>query len=486
VTPSEEATSPQVARSGSEFGRLAAIGALVLVVITILYLLFFSGGDGTKYRLTMETGGQLVPGNQVLIGGVPVGSIDEVELNDNGQAEVTITVDRPLHKGTQAVTRATSLSGIANRYISIQPGPDNAPELEEDSVISAADTTSPVDLDQLFNTLREPERKGLQDIIQGSATIYAGRAAEANETYKYLSPSLVATDKLLQELSRDEQVLTDFLVNGAAVTSALAERRDDLAELTSNGNEALGAIASQNRALDRTLVALPPALRQANTTFFNLRAALDDLDPFIEATGDSTKDLAPFLRQLKPVLFRSRPVFRDLRRAVDLRGKNNDLADAFAKLPALQSAAARSVPPSVQAMIDSDDTLSFLRPYTPDLLAAVSKLGSVTAYYDADGRYARVQPAGLGIFSYNAATNDLDPIPAAATFADYGAFGTANNQIRTRCPGAVTQEALDESNPFVGPVNLFRAAGWPGSGLDSPAPPGDCSADTLGDIPLGP
>ena len=475
MTPAEEATSPQVSRGASGFGRIAAIGALVFVVIAILYLLLFSGGDGHTYRLTMETGGQLVKGNQVLIGGVPVGSVEEVKLVDNGQVEVKITVDRELHQGTEAINRATSLSGIANRYISLQPGPDNAPVLDDNQVIAAVDTTSPVDLDQLFNTLREPERKGLQDIFQGSATLYAGRAEEANETYKYLSPSLVATDKLLQELGRDEQVLTDFLVNGASAMTALAERRDDLAELTSNGNQALGAIARQNESFDRALVALPPTLRQANTTFFNLRAALDDLDLLVDTAKPATKNLAPFLRQLKPVVARSVPVFRDLRRAVNLRGKNNDLADAFGKLPAVEAAGARSVGPSVQAMIDSDPTLRFIRPYIPDLLGAVARLGQITAYYDADGHYARVQPAGLGVFTY--AAPNLVPIPTTAQFADYGAFGGPNFRVFRRCPGGSTQPALDLSSPFVNPP-------WPGSGLNTgPPPAGDCLAT---DVPPGP
>lgn len=477
MNPAEGASSPRIARSGGGVGRLAAIGALVLVIIAILYLLLFSGGGGTQYRLVMETGGQLVKGNQVLIGGAPVGGVDDIKLLDSGQAEVTITVDRTLHEGTEAITRATSLSGIANRYISLQPGPDNAPELESDSVITAVDTTSPVDLDQLFNTLREPERKGLQDIIQGSATTYAGRSAEANETYRYLSPSLVATDKLLQELSVDEQVLTDFLVSGGSVMSGLAERRDDIASLTSNANEALGAIARQNESFDRALVALPPALRQANTTFFNLRLTLDDLDPFVAAAKTGTKNLAPFLRQLKPVIQRSVPVFRDLRRAVNLKGKNNDLADAFAKLPSVQSAGARSVGPSVQAMIDSDPTLRHIRPYMPDLLGAVSKLSQITAYYDADGHYARVSPAGLGVFNYNPGTMTYDPIPLSAQFAGYGPFGASPNfKVFRRCPGGATQPATDGSSPFVNPP-------WVGSGLTSPAPPNDCTAT---DFPPGP
>ena len=109
MTPGQEAAAPQGARvrGGGGFSRIAAIGALVLVAIAILVLLISSGGGGNHYRLLFETGGQLVKGNQVLIGGVPVGSVDEVKLTDNGQAQVDITVNRPLHQGTTAIIRAT-------------------------------------------------------------------------------------------------------------------------------------------------------------------------------------------------------------------------------------------------------------------------------------------------------------------------------------------------------------------------------------------
>src|SRR3954447_20423361 len=389
---SEGATSPQVARvrGGGGFARLAAIGALVLVVLAILVLLL-SGGDGSShYRLLFETGGQLVKGNQVLIGGTPVGSVDNVALTDNGQAQIDISVDRPLHQGSTAIVRATSLSGIANRYISIQPGPDNNPQLASNAIISETDTTSPVDLDQLFNTLRGPERQALRNVIQGSATVYAGNGPAANQTYKYLSPSLVATDRLLQELDRDEGTLTNFIVNGASVVSSVAERRSDLSALTQNANEALGAIADQNRSFDQALVALPGALRQANTTFHNLRPALDDLDVLVNASKPATKNLPRFLRNLKPVTTNSVSVFRDLSRAVNLKGKSNDLADAAGDFTPLEKRAAEAVPITVRAMQDAQPNLQFLRPYTPDLMAAVAHLNQVAGYYDADAHYLRV------------------------------------------------------------------------------------------------
>jgi phospholipid/cholesterol/gamma-HCH transport system substrate-binding protein len=473
VSPAEEAVSPQVARTrgGGGFARLAALGALALIIIAILFILLTGGGANNHYRLLFETGGQLVKGNQVLIGGVPVGSVDDVTLTSNGQAQVKISVDRPLHQGTSAVIRATSLSGIANRYVSIQPGPDNAPALRDDQTITEVDTTSPVDLDQLFNTLRARERKALRDIIQGSATVYAGKGPQANQTYKYLSPSLVATDRLLQELDRDENVLTDFLVNGASVVSAVAERRSDLSALTQNANVALGAVAAQNRSFDRALVALPPAIRQANTTFHNLRPALDDVDVLVNASKPATKNLAPFLRQLKPVLVRSVPVFKDLGPALNLKGASNDLADATGDLAALENRAAETIPVAVKAIQDSLPTLQNLRPYTPDLMAAVAHLDQVSAYYDADGHYLRVSPAGLGVFTLGGAASPFtfEPQDAADVFADYGAFGGANYDLFRRCPGGSTPPAPDGSTPFSSPP-------FPGQPVGAPSTPGDCEA----------
>jgi len=476
VSPSEGATAPRVARvrGGGGFARLAAIGALVLVAIAILVLLLSGGGNSSHYRLLFETGGQLVKGNQVLIGGVPVGSVDNVALTDNGQAQVDISVDRPLHEGSSAIVRATSLSGIANRYISIQPGPDNSPELKNDAIITEVDTTSPVDLDQLFNTLRGPERQALRNIIQGSSTVYAGNGPAANETYKYLSPSLVATDRLLQELNRDSGTLTNFLVNGASVVSSVAERRSDLSALTQNANEALGAIASENRSFDQALVALPGALRQANTTFHNLRPALDDLDVLVNAAKPATKNLAPFLKQLYPVVSRSVPVFRDLNRALNLKGKSNDLADAMGDFAALEKRAADAIPITVQSMQNSQDNLAFLRPYIPELMSGVAHLNQIAGYYDADGHYARVQPAGIGVFGLGGVAPNFTftAQSAADVFNDYGAFGTTNYNVFRRCPGGATP-ILAGSNPFSSPSPAGVFLGPPNG---APASPGDCNA----------
>jgi len=433
------------------FGRIAAFLALAAAFVVVLAVLL-GGGGGHSYKLLLESGGQLVPGNQVLVGGQKFGSVDDLSLTDDGRAAVTITVEEPLTEGTTATVRSTSLSGIANRYVSVTRGPDNAPELEEGATLSDQFTTAPVDLDQLFDTLDEKTRADLQNVIKGSAVQYAGNAEGARASYKYFAPALQSGQRLLAELNADQHTLSQFLVSGADVFGALAERRNDLSALTSNANEALGAIAAENESLDRSLVALPPAMRQADTTFINLRAALDDLDPLVETAKPATRDLAPFLRNLRPVAQRAIPVVGDLRTAIATPGPDNDLTDVLRLAPRVEQLADSASDRGIEAINDSEHNIEVLRTYSPDLMAAIAKLGQVTGYYDGNGHYARVLPAGLSTFQYNDATEELEPTYATPS-SQLSFYSSTPNAFSKpgyeRCPGASSQAPADASAPFL-------------------------------------
>ena len=418
-----------------------------------MLVILFGGSSGRTYHLIFQNGGQLVTGNEVLVAGQKIGTVNGIDLTDDANADVSITVDEPLHEGTTAVIRATSLSGIANRYVSITPGPNNEPEMADGATLASHNTTSIVDLDQLFDVFKPRTRAALQKVIQGSAAIYNGHTEGARRTYKYFAPSLNSARHLFDELDRDDRTLTQFFVTGSKALGTIAERRRELSELTVNANEALGAIASQNDALARTLAALPPALRQANTTFVNLRATLDDLDPVVTATKESTKNLTPFLRRLRQVSERGVPVIENLSLAINRPGGANDLTDALRLQPRTERTARRTVPNAIQAFNDAQPTIQFIRPYSPDLFSWLQKFGADAATYDGSGHYVRVSTADANVFHYCTAgdTNPvcageepgtLEPIPPSQQFddLDFGLF--------TRCPGGATQP-IAGSNPFL-------------------------------------
>jgi phospholipid/cholesterol/gamma-HCH transport system substrate-binding protein len=424
--------------------RIAAISALVVVVIA-LAIVYFGGSGGHQYTLVFQNAGQLVPDNQVLIGGSPAGSVESIELSDNNLAEVHVEVGQELHEGTTAVIRATSLSGVANHYVSISPGPNSNPPLDEGAQLGLSSTTTPVDLDQFFNTFTPDVREGLSNFIKGNAAIYTGSAPEANDAYKYFGPALNRTDAFVKELNADQNLFERFIVSSSKLSTTIAGRSEALSSAISHANTAFNAIATQNVAFDQSLRRLPPVMRQANTTFVNLRAALDDLDPLVETAKPATKNLAPFLAELRPVLSKFVPLTHDLRLTVSRPGKANDAGELLAALPTVQERAASAFPHAEDAIAAFQPNLNFARAYTPDLFNGIGKLGTAAGYYDGNGHYLRAATSAQNLFKYNAGT--LEPISKSRVFE---AFGSSAG-IHRRCPGGATQSAADGSNPFVDP-----------------------------------
>lgn len=422
---------------------MIAIVALVAAV-ALLALAMFGGGGGYRVDAVFESAGQLVNGNQVRVGGANVGTISDIELNDAAQAVVTMEIDdefAPLHEGTQATIRATSLSGIANRYISLQPGPNNAEEIDDGGRIDADETSAPVDLDVLFNALDDETREGLRNLVRGSGTQYDGRGADANESIKYFAPFLSSTTELTRELALDQRVLERFVRDGAATVSAIAERSDDLEQLVGNTSAAMGAIADESVALERALDLLPDTLRKANTTFVNLRATLDDLELLVEESKPATKDLAPFLRALRPLVTEARPTVSDLRDLISLPGPNNDLIDLTAKQPRLAQLTATVFPRAIRTLDRAQPVVEYARGYTPDLTGWITKFAEVAGYYDANGHYARISPV-FSPSAFNQAANTLTAIPPINRLDQF------QQGFRNRCPGGSIQPSPDGSAPY--------------------------------------
>lgn len=451
---------------GTSPARIAAIAALAIAVIGLAYVIF-SGSGEHKYNLVFQNASQLVPDNQVLIGGQPVGSVDSIELTDDNLAKVVVSVGQELHEGTTATVRATSLSGVANHYVSISPGPNSNPALDDGATLGLASTTTPVDIDQLFNTFPAPVRRSLEKFIEGNAETYAGAGKTANDTFKYLGVGFNRAGAFAHDLNADERLFARFLVSSSKLATAVSERGEELSSAIGNANEAFGAIASQNVALSSSLKLLPPTFRQANTTFVNLRAALDDVEPLIDTSRTATKELAPFLGELGPVLSKAVPVFKNLRLTMRRKGFANDTAELLAALPAVEQRASKAFPHSEEAITAFQPNLNFFRAYTPDLFNGFARLGQVSAPYDGNGHYVRSSFSDLNIFKYNAETRALEPISPSE---QYGAFGEAAT-VRRPCPGGASQPAADGSSPFVDPPH--SGSGVTASDCDpADAPPG--------------
>ena len=428
-----------------------------MAAVAVAVVLLGNGGGDRTYKVRFQNAAQLVKGNLVQVSGRPVGDVRDIRLTDDGRADVEIRINDEayaLREGTRATIRAASLSGVANRYIDLHLAPSTAPEIPEGGTIPQTDTTTAVDLDQIFNIFDPETREGLSEVIRGFATSYAGKGPEANRGIVYFNPSLAATSRLFRELGRDKPELRKFVNRSADLVTDIAQRRDDLAGLISNLNATTAAIGAERDALAEAIQRLPDFMRRSNTTFVNLRATLDDLDPLVEESKPVARKLRPFLAELRPLARNARPTVRDLSNLIRRSGANNDLVELtrsnvpvrdIALGPVQRNGAQRegAFPASREALAGATGPLSFARPYAPDLIGWFNDF-SQTGYYDANGGVGRVA------LHFNAFTLDATGIPQAPIqpqdVANTFLQGAQTGQTR-RCPGSMERN-YDGSNPI--------------------------------------
>jgi phospholipid/cholesterol/gamma-HCH transport system substrate-binding protein len=434
-------------RSLSAIGRVAAVGALIAAVVLVGLILFGGGGGGYKVKARFLNAGQLVKGNPVQVGGVPVGSVKGIKITDDGHAEIEMSIDgdhAPLRRGTRAEIRQFSQSGLANRYIDLKLPPDTDETIPDGGVIDTDQTVTQVDLDELYNTLDPETRRSLQGFFKGSADQWRGREAEANVGFEYLNPALSTSSRLFNELTQDTPLLEHFLVDSSRMVTALAERRDDLASLIGNLNTTTRALGSQKAALADSIGRLPPFMRRANTTFVDLRSTLNTVDPLVEASKPVAKRLQPFLSQARAFAADAEPTVRDLSVTIRKRGGANDLINLLHSFPPLADIATvkkqRSYAPgghpvdvgetrgafqeTVDALRGGSKEIGFARPYTTDFLGWFDDFSTTGGGFDALGATAR----------------------GFITMSPFLHKDSVATKQYKRCPGAAEAPAKDGSN----------------------------------------
>ncbi|HEY1518292.1 MAG TPA: MlaD family protein [Solirubrobacteraceae bacterium] len=420
--------------------RVAAVAALAVAIVVVVLVVL---GGSTSYTLHAEfqDAGGLVTGDDVLMGPAKVGSIQSISLTSNGQAQVTMSIDSgasPLHEGTVARIYENSLSGIATRYVVLEPAPSDAPEIADGGTIGEDHTYSFVSLDQVFDSLDPLTRAGLRGFIQGEAASIQGRSAQASKTLKYLAPGLASTSNLTAELDRNEPAFDGLLVEGAQTMQALASRAQQLSDLIGKASTTTGAVARESVALQQALQLLPGTLTRSTSTFAGLNSTLDALDPLVAKSKVAARRLEPFAASLNTFAKAAVPTVTALSDLIHNPAGTGDLTTLFEETPELAKLAATAFPNLIEAMNASQTQLDNLREYTPDVIAALSDVGQASGYYDANGHYVRVQPT---FFAFGTdGSNQLTVRPPADRYQGL-------QMVKSRCPGGAVQPSPDGSSP---------------------------------------
>lgn len=361
------------------------IAAVVIVLALIVVGVVIASSSGSKYKLEilMPSATGVIKHDVVYIGGRTVGSIDDVEVHDNDQALVSVSVDdafAPLHEGTRA--RVFWQATIRERGLELLPGPASAPALKSgDRIFSPIE---PVDVDHILAALDKPTMNNVDTTVQELQQSLAGREGDVSSTIKTGAPALSALGEVLKAVGSDGPALKQLVTQLHGVTSTLAQRQDKLAQTVSNLDPLTHDVAGQQAQLSAALKALPPTLGQAKTTLDHVPDAVDETVPLLKDLQPATAQLPETAKNLNPVLQDLRPVVAQLRPTL---AAAEPLLD---QTPALLDSAHDVLPPATEAVNRLRPAVSFLRPYAPETFGWLANWNSLFASQTGTGaNYAR-------------------------------------------------------------------------------------------------
>jgi ABC-type transporter Mla subunit MlaD len=348
------------------FTILLAAGALAFVATGAKS----DSGGSYKVRAIFDNAGFVIPGEDVKVAGVKVGTIDSLDVTKQEKAAVVLSITDPgfqdFRQDASCTIRPQSL--IGERFVECNltqkhaPGEQLPPPLKKikdgpgkgEYYLSVQHTSKPVDIDLIGDIAREPERERLSLILNELGTGLAGRGKDLGEVIKRADPALANVDRLLQILATQNHTLEQLAVNSDTVLAPLARDRVKVADAIANSSKVAAATASRRGDLEADIQRLPPFLAQLKPTMTRLGALSDEMTPvltdldsvapsvnrFIIQLGPFSKAATPAVQTLgdaakvgTPAMVAARPVIAKLRRLANVtRPVGKTLAKVLASL----------------------------------------------------------------------------------------------------------------------------------------------------------
>lgn len=428
--------------------RLSALAALAIAAIAVIVVLVTSG---SAYVLHAEfyDAGQLVNGDLVTVGGHQVGTIGGVKLADNGLADIELQITdssiTPLKTSTLATIGQLSLTGVANRFVGLEPG--GGSPIKSGGTLPVTQTRGIVDLDVLLDSLTPRVRSELRQILKSGAYLVSRPAArEFNQAVPYLNPALSQTTALGSEIVADRFALDRLLSSTAQITSALAARSGALGGAVTNTATALREVATERTALQDAISRAPAVLHQGTKVLADTNSTLQTVNPTL-------KDLRPVAPLLATLLRRTQVAVRDA--VPTIAGVQALVPGARAALnefPAVERVATPAVRSLSAALPPLTPILAGLRPYTPDAVAGFfNGVGGASAgTYDANGHYLK---SGLILQGGGASLSGLLSLLGGVT-SKLGSFSGGRTRLLAPCPGGGSPPVTDGTSPWTVPDAL--------------------------------
>ncbi|HMJ94716.1 MAG TPA: MlaD family protein [Thermoleophilaceae bacterium] len=280
------------------------IGAATVLVALVAVFIAYNANAGLPFVPTyhlnaqLPSGGKLVKGNEVRVGGFRVGVVKDIKpeiTTVNGErrsvAVAELNLDKkiePLSKDTQFRVRPRSALGL--KYIELQPGTSKA-TWRSGATVPVKQSSEPLEFEDLFSTFDRDTRPNVQRATDGFGNAFAGRGQSINRAIEALNPFFKALTPVMRNLSDPSTELDQFFLQMGRASAQVAPVARTQALLFTDMADTFAAISANPRALQDTIEKGAPTMDVSIHSFRVQR-------PFLEDFTDLSARLRPAAAQL--------------------------------------------------------------------------------------------------------------------------------------------------------------------------------------------
>jgi phospholipid/cholesterol/gamma-HCH transport system substrate-binding protein len=268
---------------------------LIIGVVGTLWLARRGFGKSYPMYSRFSWGSNLKVGQQVLLAGVPIGYVDEVDLNPNGFLDVKMAIDkeRKIPEGTTAVVQSEGFFG--DKSVGLHPCRIAAPKLgtETRAVAPASSPNSPPPPPSIDNDPTAP-------LCRPGAFLPPGDTIPAGKPSPTMDQILVRVDSMSGALSDVVQTVRIQMVQEGGVQ----DLRKTIASTNALIVELNKVAAEQSKALGLTLASLRRTINSIDSasidsTVHNMQATTDNLSALTANLQKTTERLDRVMAQVE-------------------------------------------------------------------------------------------------------------------------------------------------------------------------------------------
>jgi virulence factor Mce-like protein len=315
------------------------VGAVTVVVTSVAMFMAYNANNGlpfvptTTIRADFASGSNLYKGNEVREGGYRIGvmtSVNPITLPDGRTvARTQLKLDRKVGDipvDSRIVIRPRSALGL--KYLEFVRGSSRR-HLRDGDTLPLAQTTVPVQLDEVFQVFDRPTRNAARQNFETFGNTLAGRGTSLNETIQTLPPLLRRLAPVAANLADRRTQLGRFLreVGDAARIVAPISQVDS--RLFTAMATTFEAVSRDPGALEETISRSPPAEAEGIRSLRIQRPFLHDFADLGQDLHGATQELRGALPVVNPALETGPPV---LRRSVALSQRTGEALAALRDL----------------------------------------------------------------------------------------------------------------------------------------------------------